>query len=137
MVGSASSMLLTAWVRESLHSGLEGYSKSKRLWSWSYIVVCILVRVKSFPRFWRNHSYCRNKWYLIWMGCLFSLRWSKKKSKWLTQKNLIFQLCQFSIFFMKIPWIGPWVSRIDWCEGHGCGSIYIVMRLSDISSKTA
>ena len=33
-------------------------------------VVCILVRMKSFPRFWRNHSYCRNKWYLLWTGGL-------------------------------------------------------------------
>ena len=41
-------------------------------------VVCILVWMKSSPRFWRNHPYCRNKWYLIWTGCLFSLRWSKK-----------------------------------------------------------
>ena len=24
----------------------------------------------------------------------------------------------------KISWIGPWVSRIDWCEGHWCGSTY-------------
>ncbi len=39
-------------------------------------------------------------------------------------------------FFMKISWIGPWVSRIDWCEGHWCGSTYMVVRLSDISSKT-
>ena len=42
-------------------------------------VVCILVGIKSFPRFWRNHPYCRNKWYLVWTGCLFSLRWRKKK----------------------------------------------------------
>ena len=34
-------------------------------------------------------------------------------SKWPPQKNLIFQLRQFSIFFMKISWIGPWVSRTD------------------------
>ena len=68
-------------------------------------VVCILVRMKSFPRFWRNHPYCRNKWYLIWTGCLFSLRWSKKhcfskkKIKIADSKNLIFHLRQFSIFF--------------------------------------
>ena len=37
---------------------------------------------------------------------------------------------------MKISWIGPWVSRIDWCEGHWCGSTYMAVRLSDISSKT-
>ena len=41
-----------------------------------FTVVCILVRMKSFPRFWRNHPYYRNRWYLIWRGCLFSLKWS-------------------------------------------------------------
>ena len=30
-----------------------------------------------------------------------------------SQKKVIFQLCQFSIFFVKISWIGPWVRRID------------------------
>ena len=25
-------------------------------------------------------------------------------------------------FFMKISWIGPWVSRIDWCKRHWRGS---------------
>ena len=30
----------------------------------------------------------------------------------------------------------PWVNSIHWCEGHWCGSIYMAMRLSDISSKT-
>ena len=74
---------------------------------------------------------------------MFSWEWSKKNvffwkknSKWPTQKNLIFQLCQFSIFFMKISWIGPWGSRIDWCKGHWCGSTYLVVRLFNISSKT-
>ena len=33
-------------------------------------------------------------------------------------------------FFLKISWIG-W--RNDWCEGHWCGSSYMVVRLSDIS----
>ena len=37
---------------------------------------------------------------------------------------------------MKISWIGPWVSRIDWCEGHWYGSTYMAVRLSDICSKT-
>ena len=99
------------------------------------------VRMKSFPRFWRNHPYCRNKWYLIWTGCLFSLRWSKififfeKKNKnWQIKKH--FPAPPILNIFMKISWIGPWVSRIDWCEGHWCGSTYMVMRLSDISSKT-
>ena len=37
----------------------------------------------------------------------------KQNSKWPTQKKCIFQNRQFSKFFMKISWIGPWVSRID------------------------
>ena len=58
----------------------------------------------------------------------------KKNSKWPTQKNLIFQLRQFSIFFHE--------NFMDWSlgyllmQGHWCGSTYMVMRLSDISSKT-
>ena len=23
-------------------------------------------------------------------------------------------------YFVKISWLGPWISRIDWCEGHLC-----------------
>ena len=56
----------------------------------------------------------------------FSWEWSKKKfffwrkkfkmadfSKW-----LFFKIANSQNFFVKISWIGPWVSRIDWCEGH-------------------
>ena len=50
--------------------------------------------------------------------------------------KIVFQLPQFWIFFSKLSWIGPWVSRIDWCKGHWCGSTYIVVRLTDICSKT-
>ena len=38
-------------------------------------------------------------------------------------------------FFAKISGIGPWVSRTNWCKGHWCGSTYMVVRLSDLSSK--
>ena len=48
-------------------------------------------------------------------------RFLKKKSKWP---------------ILKISQIGPWVSRIDGWEGHWC-IWYMVVRLSDISSKTA
>ena len=107
-------------------------------------VMCILVGMKSFPRFWRNHPYCRNKWYLIWKPLVFSLRWRKKKKKILKKKiqNGRLKKTSFSsstnsqYFFMKISWIGRWFCRIDWCEGHWCGSTYMVVRLSDISSKT-
>ena len=50
----------------------------------------------------------------------------------LRAKKLIF----FKIaFFVKISWISPLVSRIFWCKGYWCGSTYMAVRLSDISSK--
>ena len=61
----------------------------------------------------------------------------KQKKKWPTQKNWVFQNRQFSIFFVKILWIGNWVSGIEWCEGHWCGLTYMAVRLSNISSKSA
>ena len=36
-----------------------------------------------------------------------------------------------NIFFMKFSWIGPWVSRINWCKEHWDGSTYMVVRLSE------
>ena len=75
----------------------------------------------------------------------FSWEWSKKKfffwrkkfkmadfSKW-----PFFKIANSQNFFAKISQIGPWVSRIDWCEGHWCSSTYMVVRLSDIRAKTA
>ena len=49
----------------------------------------------------------------------------------LLKKTRDCQLPQFSI----ISGIGPWVSRINWCKGNQCGSTYMVIRLSDVSSK--
>ena len=66
----------------------------------------------------------------------FLLEKKNKISKWPTQKKVIFQLRQLSIFFTKISWIGPWVGRIDFCKGHWCGSTYMVTRLSYISLQT-
>jgi hypothetical protein len=37
---------------------------------------------------------------------------------------------------VKISWIVPWVSRIDWCEGHWFISTYMAVRLSNIRAKT-
>ena len=72
----------------------------------------------------------------------FSLGWSKikfcflkKKSKMADYKKVIFQLHQFSIFFMKISWMCYWVSINNWCKGHWCGSTYMIVRLSEIPSK--
>ena len=69
-------------------------------------------------------------------GLRFSLKWSKKKFKMADSKKLSFSATPKSwAIVAKISQIGPWVSRIDWCEGHQCDSTYMAVRLSDVSSK--
>ena len=43
----------------------------------------------------------------------------KKNSKWQTQKNSFSSSTRSQYFFMKMSWIGPWVSRIDYAKGIG------------------
>ena len=61
---------------------------------------------------------------------------SKKIQNGRLKKTSFSSSASSQYFFMKISWIGPWVSRIDWCEGHWYGSTYMAVRLSDICSKT-
>ena len=63
--------------------------------------------------------------------------WKKKSKMAVFQKWPFFKIANSQNFFVKISQIRPWVSRIAWCEGHWSGSTYMVVRLSDISSKTA
>ena len=78
------------------------------------------------------------------MGCIFQWNEAKKKFKMADlkiqngrlKKNSFSSSANSQYFFMKFSWIGPWVSRIDRCEGHWCDSTNMAMRLSDISSKT-
>ena len=51
------------------------------------------------------------------------------------KKSLFSKIANSQNFFAKISWIGPWDCRIDWYEGHWCGSTYMAVRLFDISSK--
>ena len=53
------------------------------------------------------------------------------------KKTSFCQTVNSQYFFAKLSRMGPWVNRIDWCEGHWFGSICVVVRLSDISSKMA
>ena len=74
----------------------------------------------------------------------FSWKWSKKKLFFWRKKFKManFQNGRFSKlpifkkFSQKFLQIGPWVSRIDWCEGHWFGSTCVAVRLSDIRPKT-
>ena len=79
---------------------------------------------------WVPSIVTHNLW-LIFMGMKqnFFFFFEKKNSKWPTQKNWVFQLRQKLSNFRQISWIGPWDSRIDWCEGHQCDSIYMVVKL--------
>ena len=70
----------------------------------------------------------------LWLW--FSWRSSKKIQNGRLKKNSFSSSANSQYFFMKISWIGPWVSRIDWCEGHWFVSTFVAVRLSDISSKT-
>ena len=53
------------------------------------------------------------------------------------KKMMFFKIANSQYFFLKILWIRRWVSRIDCCKGHRCGSTYMAVRLSDICSKMA
>ena len=59
----------------------------------------------------------------------------KKNPKWPTQKTMFFKIANSQYFFVKIFWIGPWVSRID--DAKGIDVAQPMWRLSDISSKMA
>ena len=52
------------------------------------------------------------------------------------KKTSFCQTVNSQYFFAKLSGMGPWVSRIDWCEGHWFGSTYMAVRLSDIRPKT-
>ena len=75
-------------------------------------------------RNWVPFILTHNLW-LIFMG----MKQKKIKTEFFNSANSQY-------FFSKISWIGPWVSRIEWCEGHWFGSTHMAMRLSDIRAKT-
>ena len=94
---------------------------------------CFGLETRVIIKISTNPCYPRN--WLIFMG-MKQKKFLKKNPNWPTQKNWVFQNRQFSIFFVKILEIGPRVSRMNWCEGHQCGLTYMVVRLSNIRSKT-
>ena len=79
-----------------------------------------------------NHQHFDPSWYPRNFDQLSKFL-EKKIQNGRLKKTEFFKIANSQNCFAKISW----VSRIDWCEGHWCGSIYMVVRLSDISSKTA
>ena len=123
-----------------------------------YYIFMLLTKLSTFSTYSRVHiswnevfSKILNKPSIVqkWMiphmkaFSLFIDKNKKKISKNPITKNKKQNKMSFSssansqYFLTKILWIGPWVSRIDWCEGHWCSLTYMVMRLSDVSAKTA
>ena len=64
---------------------------------------------------WIPSILIHNLW-LIFMGMK-----QKKNQNGRLKKRSIFKIANSKYFFVKISWIGPWVGRIEWCEGHWCG----------------
>ena len=60
------------WTALHLATGLSEPTRAMGSCPPPYTVVCILVRMKYFPRFWRYHPLFRNKWYLIWTWASFA-----------------------------------------------------------------
>ena len=104
----------------------------------------ILRIARNFLETRENIKISTHPFYHINLGW-FSWEWSKKiyfffekkiQNGWL-KKSSFFKIANSQNFFVKISQIRPWVSRIEWYEGHRCSSMYMAVRLSDISSKTA
>ena len=109
----------------------ESHNSSNHLQCVSYFIAPpdfsenqVIIKIKS------HSCYPINLWPI-------RIRKSKRNSKWMTQKNWAFQvppiLNIFSRKFHRLVF-GLVLSRINWCQWHQCGSTYMVVRLSNISS---
>ena len=70
-----------------------------------WLETTIIIKIESHPFY---PMIC--PWF--WWG------WSKKKSKWPTQKNEIFKTTNSQKNFAKLSRISPWVYWINWRERH-------------------
>ena len=93
-----------------------------------WLEIRVIIKILSHPWYPRTIGRFSNKWSKKF--------WKKKIQNGQLKKTVLFKIANSQIFFAKIIEIGPWISSIDWWEGHWCVSSYMVMRLSDISSKT-
>ena len=76
------------------------------------------------------------KLWLIFMGMKQKRNIEKKIQNGQLKKTACFHSANSKYIFPKISGISPWISRIVWCIGYRCDSTYMVLRLSDVSSKT-
>ena len=95
----------------------------------------ILRIARNFLETRENLKISTHPFYHVNLDWFFFFFWKKKIQNRRLKKSAFFKIANSQNFFTKISQIGPWVSRIDWCEGHWCGSMYMAVRLSDISSE--
>ena len=104
----------------------------------------ILRIARNFLETRENIKISTHPFYHINLGW-FSWEWSKKIYFFFEKKiqngrlkkSSFFKIANSQNFFAKISQNRPRVSRIEWCEGHWCSSMYMAVRLSDKSSETA
>ena len=104
------------------------YTRVHNVWCGSKSVVMFsLIKILLTKRLW-----------LIFMGMKQkrNIFFEKKIQNGRLKKTSFCQTVNSQYFFAKLSGMGPWVSRIDWCEGHWFGSTYMAVRLSDIRPKT-
>ena len=99
----------------------------KKLKVISHLFIRLIIHSQSKCLVWVK------KCFHVWLDQNFL---KKKIQNGRLKKTIFFKIANSQYFFVKISWIGPWVSRIDWCEGHWCSSTYMVERLFNVISKT-
>ena len=113
-------------------------TKTFHILQWSYNAKLRIAR--NFLKTRENIKISTHSFYHMNLGW-FSWEWSQKKfffsekkiQNGRLKKSSFFIIANSRNFFAKISEIGPWVSRIEWCEGHRCSSMYMAVRLSDKS----
>ena len=96
------------------------YTGGRNVWGF-WLETRVIIKISSHPWYPRTFDW-------------FSWGWSKNGR---LKKSEFFEITNSQYVFVKILRVGPWLCRIDWRQGHWCGSTYMVMMLSGISAKTA
>ena len=81
---------------------------------------------------------------LLYQKCWLILIGKKQKKNFFAEKFQNGRLKKLSFsttpkswaITAKLSWIGPFISKIDWCKGHWWGTSYMAVRLSEIRPKT-
>ena len=83
------------------------------------------------------HSKFKANFYIFSVYTSFFFERRKKIKMTDSKKPEIFNSPNSQYFIAKISGIGPWVIRINWREGYQCGSTYMAIRMSYMTTKNA